>query len=499
MKTLKNFAKRKEPGSLSYLPSSRTAFVRMMTSKSALSWALMLSVGFGLYLLLMSKGMSFEVAALSSVFMVTILGLILQPVPGEQVVFLGVVVVGVLGVIPMDRLLSGYSDSVVWLILSVILLSRSVIKTGLGRRLAYLLVRALGKKTLNLGYSLVMTDAMLGAVMPSNGARCGGILFPIVKSLAEAYGSAPGPTAKRLGAFLMALVYQGDVIVCATFLTGQISNFLIVKLIAQMTQIQINYGTWLLMSSVPALLSFIFVPILIYKICPPEVKETPQSAELAERELEKLGPLKLKSKETMTILIFAFMVFMWMTEMWHHIHFTLVAMLGLSLALITRVLDWNDVISEKSAWNVFVWYGGLMMLANQLGHLGITKALAESAGQLIQGQHWSIALSFLVIVYFLAHYGFASLSAHVTALFMPFLAVILSTGAPPWVSVLLLAFGSNLCAGLTHYGTTPAPIYFGAGYVSQSQWWKIGFIVSVFNLSIWSVAGSIWWKILGVW
>ena len=84
-------------------------------------------------------------------------------------------------------------------------------------------------------------------------------------------------------------------------------------------------------------------------------------------------------------------------------------------------------------------------------------------------------------------------------MFVPFLVVIIGAGAPPLLAVLLLAYFSNLCAALTHYGTTPAPIYFGAGYVSQRKWWSLGLIASLVNIPIWIVFGFVWWKILKLW
>ena len=64
---------------------------------------------------------------------------------------------------------------------------------------------------------------------------------------------------------------------------------------------------------------------------------------------------------------------------------------------------------------------------------------------------------------------------------------------------LVLIYSSNLCACLTHYGTTPAPIYYGANYVSQARWWTIGLAVSVQHILVWGIVGALWWKMLGWW
>ncbi len=58
---------------------------------------------------------------------------------------------------------------------------------------------------------------------------------------------------------------------------------------------------------------------------------------------------------------------------------------------------------------------------------------------------------------------------------------------------------SGLMGSLTHYATGPAPIYFGAGYIPQGTWWKLGFIMSVSNMIIFIGLGGLWWKLLGLW
>ena len=118
---------------------------------------------------------------------------------------------------------------------------------------------------------------------------------------------------------------------------------------------------------------------------------------------------------------------------------------------------------------------------------------------MVENLDWISALVFIVLLYFYSHYFFASMTAHVTSFFPALVVVGIAAGIPPMLLVLLLAVTSSLCAGITHYGTGSAPVFFGTNYVSIKDWWKFGFIVSVVNLSIWSVIGGIWWRILGHW
>jgi DASS family divalent anion:Na+ symporter len=201
----------------------------------------------------------------------------------------------------------------------------------------------------------------------------------------------------------------------------------------------------------------------------------------------------------MMLIVFALVASLWMTTALHGIHYAVVAIVGICVLLLSRVLTWDDVTSERGAWDVFIWYGGLVRMAEALSETGITKRFAESAAGFTAGWTWLAALAILVLVYFYAHYAFASITAHATAMYTPFLVVVLAAGAPPFLAVAMLAYCSNLMAGLTHYGTTPGPIYFGAGYVKQQTWWRMGLIASVPNILIWIAVGFAWWKLLGLW
>jgi DASS family divalent anion:Na+ symporter len=251
-----------------------------------------LLVAGGILLIPRPEGVEAASWRLLAIFAATITGSIVQPIPGAAIVLLGVTALALFKVLTIGDALAGYADPVVWLVLAAFFISRGMIKTGLGRRIAFLFIKAIGRHSLGLSYALASTEMVLATVIPSTGARSGGIIFPITKSLAEAYESRPGPTARRLGAFLMTSVYQCNVIVCAMFLTGQASNPIIARFAQQTTGIEITYARWALGSIVPALLSLLVVPWLLYRVFPPEIKHTPAASEFASKELKLMGPMK---------------------------------------------------------------------------------------------------------------------------------------------------------------------------------------------------------------
>ena len=460
-------------------------------------WSLVAASALGVLAVPVPQGITPESWHLFAIFIATIIGSIVRPVPAGAEVFLGVAALAITKTMPTREALAGYADPLVWLVLCAFFMSRGVLHTGLGRRIAYLFIRAIGKSSLGLSYALTSTDTLLAGFLPSNSARCGGVIFPIARSLAEAYDSKPGPTARRLGAFLLVTIYQSDVIACAMFLTGQASNVIVAKLAMQSANIDLNYSTWLLGSSVPGILSLAFIPWLIFKLYPPTVTHTPDATRLATKELERIGPMK--RNERMMLCVFALVAGLWMTGPLHQIEYAVVALLGVCLLFLTGVLSWDDIISERGAWDVFLWYGGVVRMAEAVGKSGLTEKFAQSSAGMTSGLAWGAALAILLLIYFYAHYGFASITAHVTAMFVPFVAVLIAAGTPPFLAVVMLAYFSNLSASLTHYGTTTAPIYFGANYITQRDWWRLGLYVSFATITIWSVVGMAWWKFLGWW
>jgi divalent anion:Na+ symporter, DASS family len=442
-------------------------------------------------------GVKKEAWHLLAIFVATIFGLILTPLPMGAVVIIGVMMTTFTGVLKIGPALSGFANNTVWLIVAAFLIARGFISTGLGRRIAFGFIKAFGRKTLGLAYSIVASELVLSPATPSNTARSGGIIYPIVRALSSTFGSEPGNTARKIGAFLMTMEFQATVISSAMFMTAMAPNPLIAELAKKTANISISWGMWALAAIVPGLLSLILVPLLLYKIFPPEIKETPQAAEMARQELEKMGPMKRAEK--IMLFVFCLILVLWVTSEWNQIDATVVALLGVAVMLITGVIRWDDVLAEKGAWDALIWFGGLVMMASQLNTLGFMKWFATTVGSSMAGWSWLSALIVLMLVYFYSHYGFASTTAHVTAMFPAFLAVAVAVKVPPYLAALTLGFFSALNAGITHYGTGPAPIYFNAGYVDQKTWWKLGLIVSFVNIVIWMGVGFPWWKVLGLW
>lgn len=431
------------------------------------------------------------------IFISTIAGVILKPLPMGSVAIVALSALIATETLTLKQSLVTFSNTTVWLVVFAFFFAKGFVKTGLGNRIAYYFIGAMGKNSLGLSYGIVFTEFILSPVIPSNTARGAGVVFPVIKSLAEGYNSDPKHrTERKIGAFLMQVAFHANVITSAMFLTALAGNPLIAKLAGQ-AGAPITWSSWAIAAIVPGLISLLLLPLMIYILYPPTLKRTPLAATMAKEKLEEMG--KPKFGEFVMFLTFSFVLVLWIMGDSLGIDAAESAVLGLAILLLTGVLNWNDLSTEKEAWTTLIWFAILLMMAGYLTEFGMIQWVSDHMGSAVSDFSWGISLILMALVYYYSHYLFASVTAHISSMFSAFLLVVIAVGAPPMLAALTFAVLSSLSASLTHYGTGTAPVFFGAGYVEIKDWWKLGFIVSVFSLLIWGTIGIGWWKLLGHW
>lgn len=430
-------------------------------------------------------------------FVSTIIALVAQPLPMGASVLTAMAALVLTRTLPAGVVLSGFADQTVWLIFTAFLFSRAVTDTGLGARVAYLFIRKFGRSALTLGYSISFSDLVLAPFVPSDTARGGGIICPITRSVAQALGSEPGGPRDRMGGFLILVAFHTTYIASAMFLTGMASNPLMANFALKIGHVDMTWIRWFVGALVPGGLSLLLVPFLLYRLYHPAMTDTEAARVHAHRELQGMG--RFAGRELRLGIIMLCVMAGWITSPWHHIPNAFIALGGIAAIVISGVVTWNDLLRENKAWDALIWFAPLIMMASELNKLGVIQRLSQSTFGYVRSLPWVLALMLLVIVYVYVHYGFASMTAHITALYPGFLAVALVSGIPPLLAALVLAYFSNLNAGITHYGTGSAPVYFGVGYISQSTWWRIGFLMSLVILAVWLGIGMLWWRLIGYW
>jgi DASS family divalent anion:Na+ symporter len=455
------------------------------------AWRWMAVIVPGLLLFFLAPpGLAVGQSRLLGVFLSSIIALVARPIPMGASTLIAMAVLALTRSLPPEQILSGFSNLTVWLIFTAFLFARAVTTTGLGSRIGYLFIRRFARNPLTLGYSLAAADVVLAPFVPSDTARGGGVVFPITLSVARAFDSHPGSSSRRIGDFLILTAFH------ATY-TASAINPIIAEFAHNIAKVDLTWIRWFGASVVPGFLTLLIVPYIIYFFFRPEIRDTEPARLFAIRELQRMGPLKRSEWRLLTIMV-AVMIG-WITSPWHGIPNTFVALGGLSAILLLNILSWDDLLAEHKAWDALVWFAPLVMMSEALNGAGVIKFFSSKLFGQMQGWHWALILFILVLSYIYIHYSFASMTAHITALYPGFLGAALAGGVPPLMAALSLAFFSNLNAGITHYGTGSAPVYFGAGYVAQPTWWRIGFMISIVNIVIWLGVGIWWWKLVGLW
>ncbi len=434
-----------------------------------------------------------------ALFAGVIVGLILEPIPAAAVGVVGITAIAILAPFALFSAqdlaapgfqsapaaaawaLAGFSNDTVWLIFGAFMFALGYEKTGLGKRIGLMLVKRLGGSTLGLGYAILFADLILAPFTPSNTARSGGTIFPIVRNIPALYDSHPGPTARRIGAYVMWVAFATTCVTSSLFLTALAPNLLAVELVRKIAGIDITWSQWFLgflPVGVPLLLT---LPALVFVLYPPEIKRSAEVPAWAGRELAAMGPLSRHEAIMAALVVLALALWIFAGP---YVSATVAALLVISLMVVTGVVTWADILADRPAWNVLVWFATLVTLAAGLNKVGFISWFAKGAAAALVGLSPVLVMVVLVVLFFVIHYMFASSTAHTTAV----LPVVLAAGAavpglPVAVLAMLLVFSLGLMGVITPYATGPAPVYFGSGYISRRDFWTLGLVFGAIFLA----------------
>ena len=444
-----------------------------------------------------------------AIFAGVIVGLMLEPLPGAAIGLIGVVLVTVLspyvlfgpaelakaGFKPanagLNWALSGFSNSTVWLIFAAFMFALGYEKSGLGRRIALVLVKAMGKRTLTLGYAVTIADVLLAPFTPSNTARSGGTVYPVIRNLPALYDSKPNdPSSRRIGGYLMWTAIGATTITSSLFVTGMAPNLLAVEMANKTANVAISWTDWFVAFAPVGILLLLVLPLLVYFIYPPEVKSGEEVPKWAGAELGKLGGLTMREIQLAVLVLMALTLWIFGGAV---INATTVAMAVIALMVVLRVVSWDDILANKAAWNTLVWFATLVALAGGLSQVGFVKWFADTVGAQMSGYSPTMVMLLLLAVFFFTHYLFASVTAHVTAMLPVMLAVGMGVpGIDMRTFTLLLVLSLGIMGILTPYATGPSPVYYGSGYIPAKDYWRLGAIFGVIFFIALVVIGVPW-------
>lgn len=430
------------------------------------------------------------------VFVFVILGILIQPYPIVTITLIGLFVCLVFGLISPKEGFASFGQGVIWLVVFASLAAKAFIKTNLGHRIACFFIKKMGHSSLALAYGLTLSDFVLSPVIPSNTARASCVSIPLTVSISRSLGSDPKNKTERLvGQFLCMCSMHANQLTCPIFLTAMASNPLLVKFMSKMG-VSISWIEWFKLCALPGMICLFLMPLILYKLMPPELKELPQAKQIAQEQLDAMAPMD--SKEWITLCVFAGMLVLWIFGDQLHVKPAVVALGGLSCLLLTHVLEVKDVTGAKDIWDIMIWLSILNVIAKQLTDGGLIQYYSQALHASLHGVSWPLALGLIAFIYYMARYLLPGNILHACAMFTAFSQLLMACGVPAKVGCMTLSIITALCGYVTPYATSPCPLYFNTGYIEQKLWWRMGFITGAIYLVLWSILGGLWWKMLGL-
>ena len=447
------------------------------------------AVALGIWFAPVPAGLTAPAWHLFAVFAAAIVAVLDGGFPLLTSTMLAVAAVVLTGTITPAQAFSGFANASVLLVVVAFLVAQAVVKCGLGRRISLFMVSWFGGSSLGLAYSIVLTDALIAPAFPSNTAR-GGVLFPIVLSVAEGSGSKPDdPEGRRFGGYLMFCTMASLAVSSALWMTATSANPIGIQL-ARDFGIQIGFGKWLLASCVPTLTAILALPWLIARLYPPRVGKTPEAAVAARKALAMLGPLS--RDERITAVAFAVMVSGWVLADKLGLNVTSIAFLGLGILLMAGVLTLEDIANQGDTLTTFLWLAVLFALSGALNELGFMGYAGQILAHHMGGLSWPVAYVGLIVIYVAIHYMFVSQSSHVLALLGVFLDVGMRSGVPPPLMAFGLLFASSYFSVITPQAGSQNVIFVGSGYLTQRELYRLGLLTTLFFLVVFLGIGTGW-------
>jgi DASS family divalent anion:Na+ symporter len=447
------------------------------------------ALAIGIWLSPVPAGLTLPAWHLFAIFIAAIASVLVGAFPLLTSTMLAVAAVVLTGTIAPAKAFGGFANASVLLVVIAFLVAQAVVKSGLGRRISLFMVSRFGRSSLGLAYSIVLTDAVIAPAFPSNTAR-GGVLFPVVLSVAKGSGSQPDdPEGRRLGGYLMFCAMASLAVSSALWMTATSANPIGIQ-VAQEFGLQINFGTWFIAASVPALTAIVLLPWIVAKLYPPGVGDTPEAPTAARQALATLGPLS--RDERITAVAFALMVSGWIFADALGLNVTSIAFAGLGLLLMTNVLTLDDIAAQGDTLATFLWLAVLFALSGQLNELGFMGYVGQRLASHMGGLSWPVTYVTLVALYVAIHYMFVSQSSQVLALLGVFLDVGVRGGVPAPLMAFALLFASSYFSVITPQGGSQNVIFVGSGYLNQGELYRLGLLITLFFLAVFLVVGTGW-------
>lgn len=428
-----------------------------------------------------------------AIFLTALLLILLRPIAAGPAVLAALVAAALLGVTggksAVEAVFAGFSCSAFWIITSAFVITIAIVRSGLGRRIAYALISKVGGSSLGLGYALTFSNYAVSPATPSITARGAGIALPIARSVCTAFKWRP-----HFSKYICFTSSMATYTTALGFMTASTSGLIVAAFASSILGVEVSWVGWAI-AALPATLTLLLLqPWLIHKLYPPEpaLRKIPRAKKMAKNKLREMGPLSCQEK--ITIAVFVLVIALWATQLLHHISAAIVGLLGAVVLMLTNVLKMEDL--RDINFNILLTLAGLYSLSSIVAASGGFEWIAQTVAGPLSGLSPAIFIALFGVLLCYLHAPFMVTSAMALSIVPPMFAIALGAGVSLTVIALLSGILVNGCAHFVPFHTVNWAFY-ETGTFKTSEILKIGLILS--TLAMLLVLASVpFWGLIGV-
>jgi len=398
-------------------------------------------------------------------------------------------------IVPPSVALESFASSPVYLMVGAFILANAMVKSGLADRLTYVIMNLVGIKTRAISFGIVLANIVMAFLVPSSLARTG-IMIPVCLGIFHVFGQQ-GRTKFAIN--LLLTLTMTNATMGAAIYTATVPNPVTVELLAKAGGPVVTYMQWFMYGFPPGLLMTFITWWFIQIVFRPELDELPNGKEFVKKKLAELGPLTSIEKRAMSV--FALVVVLWATGGWTDIDPTTAALAGILFFFLPKFgfMTWDDVHKNMS-WSLIFIAGGGISLGLILTKTGAAKWLAVTIFKMLGLQGLSVLVTLIVIMMVIQYMHF--LFVGTTAMATSFIPIVIAMAEHAQVSPLIFALPAGMIIGgyplLMFYNTTPNIAVYGTGLLKVEDFPKVGVLVCLIAVIVYSICATTYWRWLGL-
>jgi len=408
-------------------------------------------------------------------------------IPLAATSLLAIVLIPLLGVMEPSRAFSFFGNQAVFFLLGVFMLTASMIKTGLSKRIALLFLERFDRSPRFLLIGILFTCAFFALWMPEHAVAA--MMFPIVLEVSAQLKLQPHRSEYGKALFL-SLAWGAIIGGVGTFLGGARAP-LAVGLLREAYGMNISFLAWA-KAAIPVVI--LMLPLAAFALAlffRTDVADVKKASLFLREELQRIGAWTAQEKK-MGLLILA--TIMCWTTFGHHLGLAEISVLAAILLFVLKIVRWHE-IEDYVNWGVIVMYGGAIAIGKALAETGAIEGLIMNTLPFRQIPAFAI-LVLLAVISILLTEGISNAAAVAVLIPLGF-----GIANKCGISPILIVFAITIPAGLPFclpMGSPPNAISYSAGHYSLREVVRAGMWLNLAAIIVLMLVMKFYWPLIGL-